>query len=365
MAMVPYKGTKQLVRKNKNKRGAWFDPNQLAYDFGLGAVEGMGKLARQAYEGIVSAFRSKGVQPQEIRSIVAPLAKQLSYTSRKPTFIKAKGGIMIEHIEQININGSGHTHYLISSQSFHWLRGIANQFEEYQIQAWYAWNPTCPATTSGQVMMAFDYDPNDPPTAQYLTPADYFNTADHCISAIWAPAAMAPQRSSWLKCGVDGDVRLFSPGRLHFSVTDYTGGFLTVKYQVSLRKPQPATQDGEVIYTGTLVDAANVFNGATLLSGDASLVGSMTPSLLTIASTPGYKFVTWSLDGNIVFNYATGSGGRTGGTRTGTGATYTAVFNPFSTGTVSITPTAAPSTISNWKLTISQSSNNPLAFTWP
>lgn len=362
--MVPYKGGGKLAKKKKSK-SPWFDPNQLAYELGLGAVEGMGKLAKQAFNGVVSAFQTRGMAKQEIKSLVAPLARQLSYTSRRPTFTKAEGGVMIEHIEQINLVASGHTNFLVSSQTFQWLRGIANQFEEYQIKSWYAWNPICPATTTGQVLMAFDYDPNDNVFGQYETSADYFNTADHCISAIWAPAAISPQKSGWLKTGSEGDVRLYSPGRLHVNVTSASQGFFTVRYQVSLRKPQPDPQNNSVQFAGVVSTTTDVFAGAVSTEGDQSLVTSLTPTLLTMAPTPGYKIVVWSIDGNVAnLTYTTGSGGRTLGTRVGQGLTYASVFQPNSNGTVSLTLSAAPSPAANWRLSIIQVTSNPLAFTW-
>lgn len=370
--MLQARNDQMVVYKKKKKKPSWrnvvnslVDPNQLAYEVGLGAIRGAGELAKQAFTGIVSAFSAKGASKAEIKALVAPLAKTLSYTSRKPQFTKAEGGLMIEHIENIALVSSGHTEYLVSSTLFQWLKGIASQFEEYQIKTWYAWNPICPATTAGQVMLAFDYDPNDTGVGQYAQAVDYFNTADHCVSAIWAPAAISPQRSGWLKTGNSGDVRLYSPGRLHLNVTDHQSGFLTVKYQVALRKPQPADLDNAVVFTGTTTNTTDTFGNAVLAEGDTSLVSSITDTTLTVSASPGYKIVTWSTSASVAaFTYAAGAGARTLGTRTGTGATYGMCVNPGVATTLTITLGTAPGSAIPWKLSIQQAVSNPLGFTW-
>lgn len=369
MAMVPYnKRSRAVTKKNKNKPrygdiiNAFVDPNQLAYDVGLGAIRGVGELAKQAFTGVVSAFQARGASRNEIKAIVAPLARSLAYTSRKPKFMKAEGGLMIEHIESVPVLNDGHTTYSINSNTFRWLSGIAKQFEEYSINLAFAWNPICPATTTGQVLMAFDYDPED--TGGYTVPADYFNTADHCVSAIWAQGAISPQKSGWLKTGEDGQKRLYSPGTLHMSVTDHAAGFLTVKYQVSLRKPQPNDNNDEVIYEGYFGETvANFLGGATLISGNPGLVSTIDSTILGIAPTPGYKIVTWSTEGAVAaFSYAAGFGCRTLGQRTGLGALYAMVVKPNTQGLLTMTLAATPGSPLHFRLKVTSMETNPLDY---
>lgn len=361
-----------MRKYKKKKRGGFVDtlmsavnPQELAYELGLGAVTGLGQLAQKTVAGIVSAFQSKGATKSEIRALVAPLAKSLQYTSRKPRFTKAEGGLMIEHIENLPIGRSGHVDMLITTEMVHWLRGIASQFEEYQIKLWFAWNPICPATQTGQVLLAFDYDPADTGSGGYESPTDYFNTADHCVSAIWAPAALAPNKSQWLKTGTTGDSRLYSPGRLHIKTTDYTMGYLTVKYQVSLRKPQPDATDSSVIFSGVSGTTINGFNNPQYVSGDSGLISSFGDGVMVLTKTPGYKIVTWSTAGSTNYNYDSGNGGRTMGTRANVaGTTYVAAYGPGADSTLTLNFISPPSTVLTWRLTIQQVSNNPLDFTW-
>jgi hypothetical protein len=354
---------RQIISKKKKNKLFSFNPNQLVYDFGEGIVNGLSNQAVRAVNGIVSAFRSKGATKQEIKQMVAPLAQSLTYTSRRPQFNRAEGGLSIEHIENIGVTANGHTSYVIDTTSFGWLTGIANQFEEYQIQLWFAWNPVCSATNSGQVLLAFDYDPVDTADGRYIDAADYFNTADHCVSAIWAPAAIAPKRSVWLKTGNQGDTRLTSPGILHISTTDLTLGYLTVKYQVSLRKPQPSNVSSSYGFYGSYTTATGIFDNVGSTIGNSALVLSQTASLLTIRATPGYKVVVWSSDATAATVTPTilGSGAALIGTRTGSGIAFAARIPPNVVCSVAATVTA-PGGATSYKLQIYQEVYNPLYF---
>lgn len=340
-----------------------FDPTQLLYNWGLDVAEWGGKKALEGLKGVVSAFQSRGATTQEIKSLVVPLAKSLTYTSRKPKFNRAEGGLQIEHIEQMSLTFSGHNSFRIDSSVFQWLKGIANQFEEYQIQAWYAWNPICPATTTGQVLMAYDYDPTDNPLT-YTSPSDYFNTADHCISAIWSPAAIAPQRSAWLKTGTDGEIRLYSAGTLHVTPTDSAAGYLTVKYQVSLRKPQPSAPVSTVIVDGSFQSTTDIYGTVTKTSGNQNLITSINSSTLVIAPTAGWKIVTWSTDGVITTLTATSSptgpsSARMLGNRTGTGADFVCVVGPATTCNITAV-VSLPAFVYTYRVSVVQIDTNPI-----
>lgn len=363
MAMVPYKKKKNNQSMTRRTRGmpVSFNPNQLVYDLGFGAVEGAGNLAVKAVKGIVSAFQNRGASRQEISAIVAPLAKSLTYTSRKPKFTRAEGGLAIEHIENITIQHNDHSSFMVDSNLFIWLKSIANQFEEYQIKMWFAWNPICPATTTGQVLMAFDYDPSDVAPGSYTTASDYFNTADHCIGAIWAPGALSPQRSGWLKTGGEGDARLYSPGRFHIDISNKDNGYLTVKYQVSLRKPQPSSASAEARFVGRYVDDSGIFAHPDTVSGDAHLIEELGATELVIAPTPGYKLVIWSTDASVASIVPNLTAARQIGVRTGNGASFVCVVKPGIPGVIAATVTS-PGSSTGYAVSITQMDQNPLQF---
>lgn len=361
MAMIPYKRKNQSLTKRGRVVPSSFNPNQLVYDLGFGAMEGAGNLAVKAVQGIVSAFQNRGASKQEIKSLVAPLAKSLTYTSRKPKFTKAEGGLAIEHIENIPVQSSGHSYYTVDTNLMVWLKSIATQFEEYQIKLWFAWNPICPATSAGQVMMAFDYDPDDDSAGAYQSAPDYFNTADHCISAIWAPAALSPQKSGWLKTGNTADPRFYSPGRFHLNVTDKSLGYLTVKYQVSLRKPQPNQASLEARFTGTYDSTTDIFDNPSFIGGNSGLIKSITDDTLTLNSTAGYKLVVWSTDATVASVVAGVTSARVIGTRTGVGASFVTVVKPGQEGAIGAV-VSAPAFATGYQVTVLQMDLNPVFF---
>jgi len=363
MAMVPYKGTlaKKNKNKNKNRRGfsVEFNPNAMLYNLGLGAVEGAGNLAVRGIRGIVSAFQQRGVSRSEIKTLIAPLAASVRQSSRQPKFMRADGGLMIEHVEAYPLSANGHTSFVINSNTFPWLRSIANNFEEYKIKLVFVWNPICPATTAGSVMMAFDYDPSD--TQGYDTYTDYFNTADHCVSSLWSDCVVSPKISKSLKTGSTGDVRLYSPGMFHISVTDYTTGYLTVKYQVALVKPQPSVSANEAFITGTFATSNNIFSNA-IVSGDQGLLSNVSSNALTIAPTNGWKIVVWSTDGNFTGFTPSLTNMDSVGTRFGIGTVLWWRCAPNTTGIVSGIIAPAPGGSTSYKVSVVQLGSNPLYF---
>jgi hypothetical protein len=350
-----------LVRRNNKSSNQVatrpFNPNQLMYDMGLGAAEGVGRLALNAVRGIVSAFQARGASKKEITQVVAPLARSLAYTSRPPRYMRAEGGLMIEHIESIQVV-DGKNAIPINTQTFTWLRPIAENFEEYQIKLDFAWNPVCPATTTGQVRLAFDYDPADGLTG-YNDAADYFNTADHCISAVWAPAAISPRKSGWLKTGLGGsDVRLISPGTLFAYIPETDHGFVTVRYQVHLRKPQPAST-GVAMFNGSM-NVAQQSAPFTLrgdLRGEGRLIKSITPTAFTVAAQPGYRIVTYFGDNaGTVASLGVSDGVRMG-TRSDTAMAFTVLVLPNAECT--ITPTFTVPGLTAYKVTVSTIFEDP------
>lgn len=360
MSLVPYKKNGLQTKKKKNRVQVNFNPNQMLYDLGFGAMQGAGELTVRAVKGIVSAFQSRGANRSDIRQVIAPLAKSLSYGSKKPSFTNVTGGIQIEHIENISLTGIDNS-IQISSNTFSWLRNIANSFEEYQIKLWFAWNPVCPATSTGVAYMAFDYDPQD--LGGYLTPSDFFATADHCVGAIWTPGAISPQKSGWLKTDTTGDSRLYSPGTLHMNVSAMDYGFLTAKYQVSLRKPQPTVASNEAQFDGTYTAADEAFGTVTETHGDTSLY-TVNSSSLTVKPTSGYKIVTWSTDATLTSITPTyfggGPSGRILGTKTGANASIVIVFDPATLLTdLVLTVVPAPGGPTTYRVHIQQSSLKP------
>lgn len=301
------------------------------------------------HNGVASAFKMNGNSgaKQEMRTYVAPLAKSLQIQGRTPKYTNVAGGICIEHTEPLPVQ-NGANHVIVNSDTFKWLSPMAAGFEEYRVQYEIGWVPTCPATTSGRVMLAFDYDPSDNSGYGITQADDYLNTADHCVSAIWSPCVITPKQSAWLKTGVTGDARLYSPGIIHFAVDNVTLGLVLVRYRVELRKPQPnATQTylqrgAYSIYTG-------VFAGTTATSGSTPF--TIENNLMTQRS-PGKYQVSWSTDGTIT---SISDGGTVNNTLFTTASNSNKVIVWYTSGpgdTIEFVPTPFPEGATSYKMEI-------------
>jgi len=356
--MIVYK-KKSAKKQNKNVVNEL--ALQIAGEIGYRAGKGLTEAATAGLRGIVSAFRKSGASQADIRSAVVPLARTLSYGSKSPKYIKVNGGIMIEHIEQMNVAFPGHTAFRITTDTFQWLKSIANNFEEYKMDVIFAWNPICPATVSGAVMMAFDYDADD--SGGYDNPNDYFNTQDHCVASLWSPAAIHPTPSVWLKTGSIGESRLYSPGTFHVN-TDPGQGFISVKYKVSLRKPQPSANSSTMTIAGFAPDNTHLFGSTNNLTvyGDLSLVDTINPDSISIANSPGYKTIVWSTDGNLsAMTMVTASGLTLMGTKNGAGSAIVVRANRNSSVNVNLNCTGISGGVS-YKCVITSTVTNPLYY---
>jgi len=247
-----------------------------------------------AVRGIVSAYQQRGGGRQEMASAIAPLAQTLRKTSGTPKFATMNGVVTITHTEALPILTTNSS-LTISTDTFQWLSNIASGFEEYKIKLEFGYIPICPATSTGSVMMAWDYDPED--NRVYSDYTDFFNTADHCVGAIWAPAAISPRESGWLKTGTTGERRLYSPGAFKHMITSTTAGYMMARYTVQLRKTQPNEGAYYAVYNG-------MFTTNTALTFNPSLIAG-SPDLLTINASgwtqraSGRLLVIWSTDTNV------------------------------------------------------------------
>lgn len=278
------------------------------------AVDWTGKQMISAIRGIASAYRANGNSRAEMSKAVAPLAVNIRQSSKTPKFRNVSGGISLTHTEALVVTATT-AQIVVSSETFGWLRNLASGFEEYRIKMEIGYAPICPATTTGVTMLAFDYDPVD--TAAYDGYQDYFNTADHCISSSWAPAAISPKQSGWLKTGTDGDVRLYSPGVIQITQTATTNGYFMVRYSVDLRKPQPVTPT-EFSGEGTFSSTSAIYDSLTTHHGNNPFVFSGNTATQV---QPGKYVVFWSTDANMGAITTTGTA-QAGGFVNTTGKSY-------------------------------------------
>jgi len=251
---------------------------------------------------------------------------------------------------------NGANHIVTTSETFDWLAPMASGFEEYRIQYEIGWVPTCPATTSGRAMLAFDYDPNDTGGYGLLQAADFLNTADHCVSAVWSPYVISPKQSAWLKTGTEGDVRLYSPGTVHFAVADVTLGLLLVRYRVEFRKPQPVNT-GSFLQRGNYNVTNGTFGGVTETKGSGAF---LVENIQLEQRVPGKYQVSWSTDGAItsISNY-----GSVSNTIFTTATNGNRILTWYTSGigqTIGFVPTPFPVGATTYKLEIVPVLENPV-----
>lgn len=293
--IVPY-GKGPMKRRNKQKSPG------LAFEVGKYSAMGLANLVK----GIASAFKSAPGASKarvEMRAAVAPLAQSLSLTTSGPKFSNVSGGLALEHTESLDASGQ-RFEQVVSTDIFRWLGPVASGFEEYRIKLEYGWVPTCPATSTGRVMMAFDYDPTDSVGYGVTDVSDYLNTQDHCVGAIWAPAAISPTMSGWLKTGSDGDPRLYSPGRVQMACENFANGITMVRYRVEFRKAQPQSFLRSYVQTGTYGATDDPFGKIIDASGPSPF--RITDSRITQV-VPGRYIVYWSTDGTPTFTTVAGA----------------------------------------------------------
>lgn len=254
----------------------------MIVDEAIGAAMRYGpSLAKGAYNqlaaavtGLVSGSKSGKNGERMLVKDVAPLAQSIRSSGSRPKFTQSSGGICVTNTELVPnfASGTGDISLQINSTTFPWLSPLTTNFEEWRCKMQYGWIPTCPATTAGTVFLAWDYDPDDP--SIYID-EDYFQTLDHSVGAAWAPGAISPRQSGWLKTNVTGlEPRTYSPGRLHFSNPAAASGYFMVRYTVELRKPQPNSVSSSVFGGVATTDSttSDVFGSTGLVNGDLRVI---------------------------------------------------------------------------------------------
>jgi len=220
-----------------------------------------------------------GRRGRSVREVAAPVAKGMAFSrSPAPTITNITGGVRVAHREFVAelastgapFNGGSYAINPGLSALFPWLAPIANRYETYKIRKLTAhYEPQCPATTAGYVMMALEYDAADetPSTASQM-----LNMNDRAGGPIWSPtrfqanlAAGDKSPSKYTRNGsVTGDIKTYDVGNLYVAtqgVTAATVGLVYIEYIIDLFTPQmTASQQqvsGSIIGNGTA--AATIF----------------------------------------------------------------------------------------------------------
>lgn len=214
-------------------------------------------------------------------------------------------------------------------KSFPWVSQIANSFESFKLVSQrYEYRPTTSTTTTGNIMMAIDYDPDDDlPTDEFslLANASVVQTVPWSPNSIPVDLKNLRNRQSKLFVARHGqEDRFTSAGQLLFAASGVTEtaqiGQLYCHYVIEFYTPQvdSSSMDDEVIYNFTAAagNVNNVFQNVTTASqldsppftatGTKELTCNISGEyLITIDVVPVNVLDT--LDSNLLVNFVSES----------------------------------------------------------
>jgi hypothetical protein len=200
-------------------------------------------------------------RPQNVNA--APTAMSLVTKTRAPTIKTTNRGFVVIHrefIQDVTAADSNFRNTTFSvnpglATTFPWLSAIAGRYESYLFRRLhFIYEPICPTTTPGAVMMAVDYDASDTaPTSKVVLMA--YRGAVR--SAPWNITRFDASRGDLRKFGVqryvrtaavpaNTDVKTYDVGNLQLATqntpaTPTTLGELYVEYEVEFFTPQIPT----------------------------------------------------------------------------------------------------------------------------
>jgi hypothetical protein len=176
------------------------------------------------------------------------------------------------------------TRYILNpgiSQSFPWLSGEADKWEQYRFHRLrFVYVPRCASTTVGSILLSPDYNVRDLAPSTELEAADTFGAVEN---SVWTELACSLDVSAMYPIGprkmirqavVPGDMNLYDCGSFYVSTVGNADatviGKLWVEYDIEFYVPQnsPADQLGPSIgqmYTRALSQA---FTTATIAAID-------------------------------------------------------------------------------------------------
>lgn len=222
-----------------------------------------------------------------------------SITTGGPTFVSGAGGnVVVSNQEFISdvTNDSPITGFDVnpgSAVAFPWLSKVAQNFEMYRFRRLeFKYQPACPTTTQGIVVMAFDYDASDaiPVSKQQMS-----SYAGAMRSNVWASCSMSLKcPNSWSYVGnlngqinpLETDIKLYDVAKAYFGVFNGLNnnmiGEVFVSYTVELSKPNwevPITSSGFIGFSGSTLN--NLFGTGQTIVGDVPV------KVLNVNSIPG------------------------------------------------------------------------------
>jgi len=223
----------------------------------------------------------------------APVAKNVRTKKPGPKIIPVGSDIIVTNKEYIGDVTSANASFLINSfnvnpglsGTFPWLSAIANRFESYIFSDLrFIYEPICPTSVPGSVMMAIDYDALDSPPANKVSLMSFKGASR---TSPWDRTDFNARTIDLRKFGIQryvrsaavvGDLKTYDVGNLvvatqNTPATATTLGELYVQYTVRLYTPQITT--GSSSYNSSATEAASQWSSIKIPAGTAlpSLIG--------------------------------------------------------------------------------------------
>lgn len=168
--------------------------------------------------------------------------------------------------------------------TFPWLAKMASNYESYEFNALcFHYEPTCPSTNSGSVILAMDYDAADPAPA---TKTEAMSMHSRSRASPWQECHMLSDLKDLKKFGTQRynrnevlapnlDIKTYDVGNLFVSVdkaTVGTLGELHVSYDVSLMTPQLPDFTG---YSAKVVSGAPAISDTQIWGDNPVVTGGL------------------------------------------------------------------------------------------
>lgn len=215
----------------------------------------------------------------------APVSINVTTKKGTPTVKSTARGITVTHKEYIGDFTSNGASFAVNnynvnpglSGTFPWLSAIANRYESYLIDDLrFIYEPICPTTTAGSILMAMDYDAADSAPSNKVTIMSYTSATR---TSPWNRTVFAAKRSDLHKFGVQRYVRSTTvPTGTDVKTYDVGNFFLA-----SQGTPAGPTALGEIYvsYTIRLMTpqiTAGILAPSTVIAAESQLSSIRVPS---------------------------------------------------------------------------------------
>lgn len=240
---------------------------------------------------IVNVSRNTRNRRGATRMNNAPVAIGSSSTSRRNN-----NNYRLSNVERIaEVNGASIHSLQINpgmESAFPWLSNIARNYDRYRFHKLiFRYKPTCPTDTTGQVIMAWDYDSLDPvPTNEQEICQETFWVANSC----WKPGTISinlrnNRGNLYTRSGMIGyaDLKTYDIGQLIYKGPSSNAvGYIEVDYDITLLDRQPDFIANNIRTNSMVVMANKTSLSATLSSSGNPYLCNLNGFALNVYNLP-------------------------------------------------------------------------------